>query len=367
MENIVLLGAGHANLEVIKHLSPSARTKCRIVLVSESDRIFYSGLLPRHIMGEVKIDELTIDLTTFCKAKGVDLIISSAKSISPTKKAIDLQNGNSIVFDYLIINTGGETTRLQTNAPFRTIYVKPLPTFIEQWREVQRICSSCQRLDFVIVGGGAASVELAIAIKLRLLNNNSIGSSVHIITRGDRLCENYTSAISTELERATAALGIVIHYEENLTAIPESEIVLTDGKRLSYDYVFVSLPITPHEWNSKQSIDVDSNGYFLVDDYLRCSSNIYAAGDCSKMKSYPNLAKSGVIAVRQGQYLAKHLDSVLNKNKILPFLPSKKQLNILVSGSAQALLIFGSVYFKSSLSLKIKNWIDQRYMNSFLD
>ncbi len=365
MKRIVLLGAGHANLEIIKHLSLASRDKSEVTLISESRTTFYSGLLPRLILGEIQESELTIDLEKFCKVKNVRLICDSAELIEPNLNRVQLRSGNPIDYDYLVINTGGVTKQIETENPFRAVFIKPLNVFIERWREIQRICSACQKLNFVVIGGGAASVELAVALKLRLMSNQSAHSQVNIVTNGNSICENYTPEISNQLKKSLTLLGIGLHFGELVSKIPENELLLASGVRLPFDYVFASLPVAPPKWNFYQSLEVDQHGYFNVDDYLRCKPNVYAAGDCAKLNSYPDLARSGVNAVRQGQYLAEILSSVIYGKEMFPFRPSKRQLNILVSGRSKATLIYGSTCLESSFSLKTKNWIDEKYMRSF--
>ena len=76
---VVLLGAGNTNLQVVKWWGMETPGAATLTLVSESYDMPYSGMLPGCIAGRYSRDEVTIDLSRLCAASGVSFIRASAQ------------------------------------------------------------------------------------------------------------------------------------------------------------------------------------------------------------------------------------------------------------------------------------------------
>ncbi len=223
-----------------------------------------------------------------------------------------------------------------------------------KWREIQRICSACVKPRFVVVGGGAAAVEVATALRIRLNKNQAKNSEVHLVSKGTRLCESYTVKISEQIKQSLLKSGIKIHLNEPVSQIHQKTIKLLQGGDLEFDSIFIVTPTQPSEILSGR-----------VDTKLRLSPCIFAAGDGTEMADYPNLPRSGVVAVHQGRHLVHSLRNVLNDLEPSDFKIKNRQLNILITGENSARLVWGNFSFEGRWPLRLKNWIDQRYMSSF--
>lgn len=354
MKTVVLIGSGHAHLEVLKALTAEEIAKHRFILISPSRQTYYSGLIPRLITGEIEDKNLTIKSADFAESKGVIFVQDEVQSVDQVNKTAILKSGDHIDFNLLSINVGGTPILIPSEAPFNTVYLRPLDEFMPKWREIQRICSSCVKPRFVIVGGGAAAVEVAAALRIRLNKNQAINSEVHLVSKGTRLCENYTVKISELIQQSLLKSGIKIHLNEPVSQIHQKTIKLRQGGDLEFDSIFIVTPTRPSEIFPGK-----------VDSRLRLSSSIFAAGDGTEMSDYPNLPRSGVIAVHQGRHLVHSLRNVLNNLEPAVFKIKTKQLNILITGENSARLVWGNFSFEGKWPLRLKNWIDHRYMSSF--
>ena len=352
MKTIILAGSGHAHLEILKALTKEETASNRFLLISPNPVTYYSGLIPRLIMGDVAIAGLTIESARYATEKGVQFIQDSLRSFDANTKEVTLESGRVEKFDILSLNTGAPPQETPSLSPFNTIYLKPFATFIEKWREVQRICSACTNPRFIVVGGGAAAVEVATALRVRLDRNQARRSEVHLVTKGARVCENYSENISAAIHRSLLSNRIDVHLNEPVSSIDDKFIVLQNGKPLEFDSIFIATPniATPAR---------------RVDAYLRLTPDIFAAGDSATLDGYPDLPKSGVIAVHQGRYLAETLRKILHDESPKPFRPTIHQLNILVSSAQSARLIWGNWSVEGKAALRLKNYIDRRYMQSF--
>lgn len=354
MKTVVLIGSGHAHLEVLKALTPEEIAKHQFILISPSRQTFYSGLIPRLITGDIEDRNLTINSANFAESKGVKFVQDEVQSVDQKSKAMTLKSGEKINFDLLSINVGGTPTLIPSDSPFNTVYLRPFDEFLPKWREIQRICSACINPRFVVVGGGAAAVEVATTLRIRLNKNQAKNSEVHLVSKGSRLCENYTSKISEQIKQSLLKSGIKIHLNLPVTQIHQKTINLNQHENLEFDFIFIVIPTQP----SKTFLG-------KVDSKLRLSPCIFAVGDGTEMADYPNLPRSGVIAVHQGRHLVHSIRNALNDLDPFDFKVQHKQLNILIMGENTARLVWGSFSYEGMLPLRIKNWIDQRYMNSF--
>jgi selenide,water dikinase len=365
VKKIILLGAGHANLEVLKALNTEETAENKFVLISPTQSIQYSGMIPRLIMGEIQPSQLSVAVKDFAEKKGVEFVQGRASQIDLTMKQVKLEDGQKLNFDVLSINIGGSPGKIETQCPHNTVYLKPFTEFFEKWHSIQGLCSSCRKIAFVIVGGGAAAVEIAIALKLRLMRNNAKSSTVHLVTRGNRICQSYKEPISAELLKSILALGIKVHFNEDIESIPDKYLTLKNGEKIKFDYIFVSTPNQPAILDIQPKPKQDSSGFYLSDKKLQLAPLVFIAGDCANINGISNLPKSGVIAVHEGRMLVKNIRSGLSEGELLEFDASSKTLNILVDGESSARLIWGDATFSGKIAMKIKNWIDNKYMKKF--
>lgn len=365
MKTIILIGSGHAHLEILKGLTINETQKNNFILISPNELTFYSGLVPRYIIGEVNDSDISIESAEYAKLKGVSYIEGKVKSVDLSNNQVILENEAILRFDITSINIGGMPIQIPTQSPYKTISIRPFNAFIKMWRTIQRECSRCINPTFVVIGGGAAAVEVATALKIRLIGNQAPKATVHLISKGQRLCEKYSDRISKDILNSLIQLGVVVHLNENIEQIFEHHILLKTGEILKFDSIFPVLPIAPPNIQYiGGNILRDSMGFTLVDDKLQFSPNVFALGDCSSMKSH-SLPKSGVIAVRQGRHLLKSIRAVLDNKDPLIFHPPKNQLNILITGDSMARLVWGKFSVEKKFIYRIKKWIDSKYIRSF--
>ncbi len=362
MKTILLVGAGHANLEIIKGLNEEDIKKDKFILISPNETSIYSGLLSRYLMGDLLEADLKIKLADYAKSKNIEFICAEVLKVDRASKSVLLSNGICVNYDIISINLGGTPVGIKSEAPASTIYLKPLNCFIDKWNEIEKKMFDHGNQSFVIVGGGAAAVEVAASIKVRLIRNKSQGGVIHLITKGARLGESYSDRVSILLLQALNKLGVRVHFEEDVQMIHDKFLILKNGEKLNFDYVLISTALRPVEVQFEPPLD---NAIPQVNIRLEISDSVFGSGDFVTMKDYPALPKSGVIAVLQGKHLIKSIRRQIRGLMPLKFVPPKNQLNILLTGADSALATKGLFYWQGTISKSIKFWIDQGYMSSF--
>ena len=76
-KDLVLLGAGHSNIEVLKKFGTKPIDGLRLTLISNSYFSTYSGMIPGYLQGIYDWNEINIDLVKLCRVYGHRLIISN--------------------------------------------------------------------------------------------------------------------------------------------------------------------------------------------------------------------------------------------------------------------------------------------------
>lgn len=356
-KKVLLVGSGHAHLEVLKILPKSDIAKHQFILISPNRETYYSGLIPRLITGEIQLKDLTIKSADYAESKGFEFIQDRVVLVDSNERKVSLASGQQIDFDVLSLNVGGQAQKIPSEAPFKTTNLRPFDEFIPRWIEVQRKCSICTDPKFIVIGGGAAAVEVATALQMRQLANRLMkpeGQNVTILAKGPRLCEGYSESISASILKSLLALNISVHLNEEVTEIGEQHVSLSQGHKLPFDEVFIATPTKPSTIVAGP-----------IDRKLMASPGIFAAGDGTIMDIHPPLTRSGVVAVHQGRHLAKSIQDYLSGQIPKDFQVADHHLNILISGPDRARIVWGRFSVEGQIPLKIKNWIDQRYLRSF--
>lgn len=351
---IILVGSGHGHLEVIRRLTRVETAKHRFFLISPHRESYYSGLVPRLIAGDIAKEDLTVNSADLAEEKGFVFMQDKAESIDQKNGLLCLESGTKIPFDVLSINAGGAPTPIQTDSPECTISLRPLSQFLDKWSEVKKTLDARVGLRLFVVGGGAAAVELAAGLQMRINKFMSRGSEVHLVSKGSRLCASYSEETSEMIKQSLLKRAIKVHLDEPVYQIHQKNIRLSSGETLEFDFVFVATPARPPNLVLNK-----------VDSTLRLAPNIFGVGDAVEMLGQTQLPKSGVTAVRQGQLLVKNIRNLLENLELMEYKAKSKQLNILVTGKNSAHLIWGDICFEGSLPFHIKKWIDERYMKSF--
>src|SRR3954452_12346962 len=116
--DIVLLGAGHAHVEVLRRFAMRQEPGVRLTLIGREPETPYTGMLPGLIRGEYAFDEAHIDLAPLAAGAGARLILAEATDIDLSGRQVTVAGGRPVVpFDLLSIDVGGEPAMPAASGP----------------------------------------------------------------------------------------------------------------------------------------------------------------------------------------------------------------------------------------------------------
>jgi sulfide:quinone oxidoreductase len=106
MAEIVVIGAGLSGTLMAYELLPQVRREDRITVISQGPVYHFVPSNPWVAIGWRKRSDIEIDLPEIMKRKGIRLLTQGAQRVHPQDNRVDLADGTSIPYDYLVIATG---------------------------------------------------------------------------------------------------------------------------------------------------------------------------------------------------------------------------------------------------------------------
>lgn len=108
MAHIVVLGAGLGGSIMAYEMKDQMRPEDTITVVTKDPKYHFVPSNPWIAVGWRKREDITVDLVPTMKKKGINFIPVAAEKLHPEENRIQLVDGQSISYDYLVIATGPE-------------------------------------------------------------------------------------------------------------------------------------------------------------------------------------------------------------------------------------------------------------------
>ena len=106
MAHIVVLGAGTGGMPAAYELREELGASHKITMVNERDYFQFTPSNPWVAVGWRDRDQITIPIAKYLNKKNIDFIHARCDKIDAEKSTLELNNGESLDYDYLLIATG---------------------------------------------------------------------------------------------------------------------------------------------------------------------------------------------------------------------------------------------------------------------
>lgn len=364
---LLLLGAGHAHLHVLRGLARSRPADLAITVVAPYPRQLYSGMVPGFVAGHYALEECVIPLAGLLARCGARYLQGSGVALDADARTVTLASGESVAWDWLSLNTGPVMDRekievAMPGAREHALFVRPIEAFGQLWPRLAGLGKS-RPIALAVIGAGAAGLELAMAAAHALRGPGyPAGSRVTLLTGGPPPASSYPPALQRRVARALQRLGITV-VREACVGVAAGELLLAGGARLACDAPLLAVGAQAPGWLAGSGLALDESGFVVVNPCLQSVSHgrVFAVGDVASRVDAPQ-PRSGVHAVRAGPPLLANLQSALRGQPLAPYQPPARTLNLIACGERYAIAAWGGLQVEGRWVWRLKDRIDRAFV-----
>jgi len=317
--------------------------------------------VPGFMAGHYALEDCVIPLEPLVQRSGIRWIAHSATAIDAQKQTVQLDDGSTLGFDWLSVNTGPVQDREQIErdlpgAREHALFVRPIEAFGALWPRVAEM-GDARPLRITVIGAGAGGVELALAVRHRLPT-----AAVTLLCGHAPPGADYPARVQQRLQAVLKRRNITV-LQDLAISLKAGAVQLGCGAELACDVPLLATGANAPPWLAGSGLALDDKGFIAVDMYQRSTSHsrVFAAGDVSTRMDRA-MARSGVYAVRAGAALAHNLAAATAGTALQPHQPPRSTLNLLSCGDRYAVGTWGNYSFQGRWVWWLKDWIDRRFM-----
>jgi len=271
-----IIGAGAAAGTAVAALR-EAGYRGRIVLISQEDRWPYDrpNLSKDYLAGEAEAKWLPLRAPAFYERHGIERIRARVTSLDVRTRRIDLESGESMTPDAVLIASGGVPRRL-------TIPGGDLPGVftLRSWSDCDHILTAvAQAENVVVVGASFVGMETAASLVHQGKHVTVVAPEATPFERTLGATVGDTLRALHEAKGVRFCLGrtpVALHGDRQVETVK-----LDDGTSLPADLVIAGVGMRPAT-AFVHGVALDPDGGISVDGQFRVTPGVWAAGDVAR-------------------------------------------------------------------------------------
>lgn len=351
VDRLVLVGAGHAHLHLLRHV-PRLRAAGLDPVLIAPEHFDYSGRATAVATGRRTPQEGRVDVARLAHGL-LEHRPTRVIALDGVRRTAHLADGSTVGWDVLSLNIGSVAARPPgVRIAEGVIGVKPLAG-LTALRE--RLVGG---VTVTVVGAGASGLELAGSLAV-----HPEVAHVRLIEAGPRIGATLPAGAASRVHRLLEGRGVEITTRADLRAVEADGVILGDGRRPSHDVAVLATGLAAPDL--ARTGDLGGPDGFPVDAGLRHPRHreVHAAGDCADFLP-GRLPRVGVHGVRQGPVL---LDALAGRGTgdVPTYHPQRQALAILDLGGGVALAVRGRAWWLGRPSRWLKDRIDDRWLDRY--
>ena len=367
MKRLVLVGGGHAHVEVLRRLGLRPVPDVDITLISPGRNTIYSAMLPGLMAGHYGWRACHIDLEVLSRFAGARFLRDIAVGIDLGRKVVHCADTVEVPYDIVSLDVGSTPDVLAIgNAGRVALPRKPVDRLLAAWDGV--VQSAGERdLSIALVGAGVEGVELCLAMQYRLAQRAPHRRArFTLLALDDGILPGQSAGVQRRLERILRERNVSVRTRSVVAAVGERELMLEDGDRVAADRAIWIAGQNAPRWLSESGLRTDPAGLVLTDECLRCltRADVFAVGDAAIVKGYAE-PTSAVRALRQGPPLAENLRLVLRDQPPRTVEHHAVALQLIGTGDNYAIASWGALSAEGAWVWRWKDSIDRRFIAQY--
>lgn len=358
LRRLLLIGAGHANLQLLRGLSRSLVRGLEVVVVTPEMEMFDPSMTSGLLRGAYAPGDARIDVAALATRAGARVVQASADRLLPEARVLEA-GGERLAFDLCVIDEIGAPVGAELpGVVAHAIPLRPASILPEVRRIVEeRLAADSGPISCTIVGGGTIGVECAFFVQ-RLLQRRPGGGVVSIVDAAPDILADAgpcRDVARHALERA----GVCFALGARVVEVRADRVVLASGGSLPTDLTIWATGGAPSPLIARSGLAHDASGRLLVDGRLRARDDapVWAAGDCAAATgSAADLRSQPTLVERE---VRRQLGAATPRRA--PW--GTTSLCVLDTADGRAILRWRAVTMRSPLAWWIKRRLDHRFVS----
>lgn len=389
IKTLLLLGAGHAHLQVLTQLAANRRSDLDVTLITPWSYQTYSSMTPGFVAGHYPLEDCQIDLQPLIREAGARWISARCTGLDANTQSIMLDYGGSspgvdllrtgattsrpamMTYDYLSIDTGSvmEKRTLDKALPGafeHAVLVRPLEQFVNRWSQMLNKAKAQPEhtLRVNMIGGGATGVELVLAMH-HGLQAAGVRAQLRLVAGSETLARDFPKGTQKRLAEQLRRKHIEVDARL-CTRVHADSIDLDDGRTLPSDFTVIATGSAAPDWLNHSGLAQDAGGFALVNAHLQSTShkNVFAAGDVASRVDRRQ-ARNGARASQAGTDLALNLLATLTNQPLNVHALSQHGVSFISCGDRHAIANWGGLSAEGAWAWRWKDKTDREFMARF--
>jgi selenide,water dikinase len=365
VKELVLVGGGHAHVEVLRDFAEHPDEGRRVTLVTPHPWLTYSGMVPGLFAGHYEIDECTVDLRALAERTRARIEQTSVIRVDTSDREVVCDNGARLHYDILSLDVGvAPYTVGVRGVESHAVLMRPLEKAVKGWNDVIVRARDGHIGAVTVVGGGAAGVEIALAMEYRLRQELGLAwAHVRVVTNTGLAVPEFPAGARQRLTAKLRRRNIGLHTGSAVTEVGPDFVRLEQGLEFASDAVFFATGGGAHPWIRASGFSTDERGFLLTNDRLQSVSHpdVFGVGDCASVEGRPH-AKAGVFAVRAAPALAANLRAALAGQPLQPHASNARYLALVSTGNRHAVGVWDGWSWEGDWVWRWKDRIDRAFV-----
>ncbi|ALA54193.1 FAD-dependent oxidoreductase [Shouchella clausii] len=313
MKKLVVLGAGYGGMRLLQRLLPNDLPKdWEIILV---DQLPYHCLKTEYYAlaaGTASDHHLRV---SFPEDERLRIKYATVTAIHLHDSTIDLDNGESIPFDKLVIGLG--CTDNFHGVPGADQYTYSIQTMGATRRTYEALNNVRPEGVVSIVGGGLSGVELASELR-----ESRPDLTIRLFDRGDYILSMFPKKLSTYVQNWFVEHGVDVSNNSNITKV-EPGAIYNHDERIATDAVIWTAGVQPVDVVRALDVEKDRSGRIVLtpQHFIPDHPDVFVVGDCASLPHAPSaqLAESQaeqIVTILKHQWKGEALPKTLPRIKL---------------------------------------------------
>jgi selenide,water dikinase len=367
LRRIMLIGGGRTHLEVLRRVALKPDPGVEFTLLSPNAHSPYSAMVPELVAGHVGIAESHVDLPLLARWAQARFVCDRAVALDLYTRVVRLAEGGVEPFDLVSLDIGPSPEFAVPGSRENAMPIHPADRFLAAWIRLEADVAAGLVRTVAVVGGGAAGVEMLLAMQHRLnLTCGDAAPRFTLVTDAPHILHDHSAAVRRRIGRILVSRDVVLHTLGAVVAVEPGAVVTASRRRIAADCVVWAMPPAAAPWLSVSGLACNPGGLVRVNAYLQSVSDpfVFAAGDCATPDvSAPR--QSGPYSVRESVSLAANLRRAAHHEPLAIRRHRQRRPFFITTGPRHAVVSWGPAAFEGERIWQWKHSIDRAHVERY--